>query len=189
LPALVFLGVLAGSRIRERPVPPLPGPGLGIRALGLAVLALCLCTIGLSATLPSLASTKASSALVAASTRGSVQHAEQDAALASRLDPLSDAGPRAQTTIALHQFEPARARTYVLDAIRREPNDVQAWLALSVAELGVSDRAGALYAVRRALALDPHGAVAQGVLRSLQQTQQVQRTPPNRSATSFPLGP
>jgi O-Antigen ligase len=189
LPALVFLGVLAGSSVRERRDRLLPGPGLGARAVGVGLLAICLCTVGLSATLPSVASTKASAALVAASGGGGLQHAQQDASLARRLDPLSDEGPRAEATIALHRLQPARARVYLLDAVRRDPNDVQAWIGLSYAELATTDPQGALFAAKRALALDPRGALTQRLVRSLQQPEELRLTPPNQSATSSPLGP
>jgi predicted Zn-dependent protease len=154
-----------------------------------AALSLALCVVGLSAALPSLASSTASSALVAASGRGGLDRAQQDAVLASRLDPLSDAGSRAEASVWLHRLRPARATTYLLEAVRREPSDEQAWISLSYAELAAGEQANALRSAQRALALDPLGTPAARLVRSVLQPQGLMQAPPNQSATAQPLTP
>ncbi len=112
LPALVFLGVLAGAgrrrAIEERSAGARPGVrlslfGPGIRLIGVATLTFGLCIFAISVVLPSLAASKASTALVEAASDSptTVASAEADAKLAASLDPLSDAGPRVEATIAV----------------------------------------------------------------------------------------
>jgi hypothetical protein len=64
LPALVLLGVLVGSSSNRQSDPGRAPPGPGVRALLLGALALCLCTFAVSATLPSLAASKSSAAVL-----------------------------------------------------------------------------------------------------------------------------
>ena len=103
LPALVFLGVLCGSSgrvvvaARRRGAP--RGSGSPRSTLGV-------CVVVISDVLPSLAASKASAAIVeAAGSASSVQDAQATAVLASRLDPLSDAGLLAEATIAARRGE------------------------------------------------------------------------------------
>jgi hypothetical protein len=172
LPVLLFLGVLAGStravgRPRPRGAPSLDqrttlplsfaGSRAGLRILALAVLTLGLCAFALSVVLPDLASDKAAGAEVAAATasRAGLLHAQSSTALASRLDPLSDAGLVAESTIALHRGEPRQARRYLLAAVRRQPTDAHAWVTLAYVDARLRDPQDAVAAARRAVALDP----------------------------------
>ncbi len=166
LPALAFIGVLAGSH-RRRDVPKIDGPGLGARAMWLGALVLWLCVFALSAALPSLAASRASAALVeAASTSpGALRSAQSSAALASSLDPLSDAGLRAEATVALHRSELARARDYLRRAVGRDPSDGLAWSELAEVDYLLRDTPGATLAEQRLVALDPRGQATQSVLR------------------------
>jgi Flp pilus assembly protein TadD len=140
----------------------------GWKLVSLVTVTIWLCAFALSAALPSLAASDAASALVNASSASAstISSAESDAALASRLDPLSDAGPRAQATIAIHRGRFSRARAYLSEAVGREPTDELAWeqLALLYSELG--DRQDAEAAARRVAALDPHGQLAHGLARA-----------------------
>jgi Flp pilus assembly protein TadD len=115
-----------------------------------------------------------------------LQHAHASAALASSLDPLSDAGLRAEATIALHQGQVAQARTYVLRALRREPSDAQAWIQLEFVDFELRDTRGAVQAASRAIALDPRGPFA-----SQRSQVSLLATPPQESATAVqtPLHP
>lgn len=179
LPALVFLGVLAGAAHRPG-TPRLDGPGLGARALWLGALALWLSVFALSALLPNLAASKASAAVVEAgsSSPGILYAAQSSAALASSLDPLSDAGLLAEATIAVHRGQLARARDYLRQAVGREPTDRLAWNQLAQVDLFLRDAAGAALAAQREAALDPEGPAAKLILRA------GLSAPPRQSATS-----
>lgn len=188
-PVIVFLGVLAGSDVggwaRGRPRRP-----PGTRALALAVYTIVLCVYALSALLPSLAATKASAALTnagAASSRADLERAEATALLASRLDPLSDSGLTAAASISVYLGQPDQARTYLLEALRRDPSDELAWEQLAALELKLGDARATRQATTRVLELDPRGAIGRQLALDLAELS----TPPNDSATatSTPLPP
>jgi O-Antigen ligase len=166
LPALAFIGVLVGSRRPRDPVK-IGGPGLGARALWLGGLVVWLCVFALSAVLPSLAGSRANAALVQAASGApeALQSAQSSAALASSLDPLSDAGLRAEATVALHRGSLARARDYLIEAVGREPSDRLAWSELAQADYLLHDSPAAALAAQRVVALDPEGQAAQTLLR------------------------
>jgi hypothetical protein len=187
LPALVFLGVLAGARAKVTASTALPGPSATARVIGLGAMTLVLCVFAASAALPSLSAGMAKDALVAASSASPARlgHAQATAELAARLNPLSDDGLKSAATVASHRGDPARARAYLLDAVRRAPSDVQAWAQLANIELQLGDPHGALRAAGRVLALDPESKLS----RSLASQANQQATPPNASpsATGTPL--
>ncbi|HUO69637.1 MAG TPA: O-antigen ligase family protein [Solirubrobacteraceae bacterium] len=192
LPALVFLGVIAGSLAGPRRVDPaLPGPGRGARALALAAATLGLCSYALSAVLPSIAASKARSALVTASgTSGAaLDSAHNAAALAAALDPVSDAGLTAEATIAARRGDVELARSYVLDAVARNPSDGNAWAQLADLELLAGYMTAARRAANRALALDPRGQRSTGLAVETLQRLNVLAAPPQDSATATPLPP
>ncbi|MBV9472939.1 MAG: O-antigen ligase family protein [Solirubrobacterales bacterium] len=193
LPALVSLGVLVGSRRAGRggPASGLPhpaalarrAPGL-VRAVGLAGAILFLCAFAVSAILPRLAASKAAAALVSSSggSPDALARAQSEAALADKLDPLSDVGLRAESTIAIHRGQLSLARAELLVAVKRDPTDAQAWEELAVDDYFLRDpREGAL-AVRRALQLDPRGTIAGGLAQRLT----LALTPPQASPTAVP---
>jgi O-Antigen ligase len=169
LPAILFLGVLIGIRGRSSARPPagprgvlleIPSelsPRAGMRLAGLAVITLLLCCYAASAAIPSIAADRARSALVAAdgNSRSELLSAARSAASASRLDPLSDAGLLAESTIALRLRQPVAARSLLLAAVKRQPADPQAWTSLAIVDVQLGDARDALSAVQRALALDP----------------------------------
>jgi tetratricopeptide (TPR) repeat protein len=183
LSAFLFLGVIAGGRGRRRDDGRAEGRQGGVRALWLAVATLWLCIFALSVELPQLAADKANAALVAASSSSSlaVQRAQSDAALASSLDPLSDAGLRAQATVALHLGQSRRARLYLREAVARDPSDPQAWQLLAMVDRRLNDLRDGRRATQRALQLDPMGGFATTVL-----SQQVAGAPPAASVTRSP---
>lgn len=173
LPALLSLGVLAGAQLttpgRAGSVPALREPlGFGGRVLALAVTTLGLCFFVASAVSPSLASSDARAALLDASSSAGADlgAAQSQARRASSLDPLSDEGPLAEASVALHQGELARARYYVEEATGRDPSDGLAWGELAELDLFLGDPAGARQAARRVISLDPRGREAPG-LRNL----------------------
>jgi predicted Zn-dependent protease len=134
-----------------------------------------------SAALPSWAASKASSALVKASigSPAALRSAQSSAKLASELDPLSDAGLRAEATIAVHRGQLPRAREYLTQAVGREPTDAAAWQQLAEVYLLMGDARGASVAAQRLLALDPHGPSVQLLRRA-----RIQLASPSGSATA-----
>jgi hypothetical protein len=182
LAAFLFLGVIAGGRGRPRDEGKTEARPGGLRALWLAAATLWLCVFALSVELPQLAADKAGAALVAASSssRLAVQQAQSDAALASSLDPLSDAGVLAQATVALHLGQGRRARLYLLHAVARDPSDPQAWQLLAIVDRRLGDLPGGRQATQRAVQLDPMGGYATTLL-----DQQVAQAPPAASVTRW----
>lgn len=158
-PVLLFLGAVAGSAARRRTWPTAPRD-LAARGLALAACTCVMCVYAISALLPALAASKASAAVTqagATSSRARLLDALSTAELASRLDPLSDAGQTAAASIAAALGQPALARSYLLEAVRRDPSDVLAWEQLADLELGLRDVRAGRQVVTRVLALDPRG--------------------------------
>jgi len=186
LPALLLLGALAGSAWSEEPRR-MHDLGSGSRGVALGLLTLLLCAFALSVTLPRIAASKASSALLSAETgsQGALAHAQSSAALASRLDPLSDEGLRALATIALRAGQRRQARDYLLQAVNRDPSDVQAWTYLGQLDYSLGDVSGAARDLQRLLALDPRGELS--TLRGPAQTLALFQARPKDSATAAPL--
>jgi tetratricopeptide (TPR) repeat protein len=181
LPALVFIGVVVGARgASDRPPSP-DTPAPATRGLRLGALTLWLCVFALSAVLPSLAASKANSALIQAASGSSsaLRSAQASAALASSLDPLSDAGLRAEATIAIHRGLLGRARADLQAAVGRDPTDVLAWNQLALVYALLRDTSGATLAAQRVIALDPRGQTAQTLLRS-----ELLAAPPGESAAA-----
>jgi hypothetical protein len=198
VPALVLLGVLAGSLRgpgRGRPGEERAGgrrvgggmtPGVRILALGATTLGLC--AVALSSVIPSIAATKASAALVAAASGSApaLQHAQDQAALASRLDPLSDAGLRAEASIALQRGQSLLARAYLIEAVSRNPSDENAWNSLAFIDSRLHRYRDALAAAQRAWELDPHGALGVALGVGLTQQANVMLAPPTDDPTATP---
>jgi O-antigen ligase len=187
LPALLLLGVLAGSSRQRRRVapdpPPALAPGLGLRALALGVSVLALCTFAVSGALPSLAAGRARNAIVAAgrSTPAGLASAQSSAELATSLDPLSDAGLLVEAAIADQRGRLALTRSDLLAAIGRDPTDPEAWEQLLLVELRLGDIHSAITAAARVLALDPSGAAA----NELAQRTVTLAAPPSDSPTAI----
>jgi Flp pilus assembly protein TadD len=156
---------------------------LGPRAAWLAAGTLWLGVFALSIELPNLAASQASAALVNASATSPavLAQAQSDARTASALDPLSDAGLRAQATLAIHQGRLASGRTYLQQAVQRAPSDVQAWSQLAFVDVLLRDNAGARSAAQQAIALDPQSPNAINSVRS-----RLLSAPPEASPTATP---
>ncbi|HEV3053086.1 MAG TPA: O-antigen ligase family protein [Solirubrobacteraceae bacterium] len=168
LPAMMLLGVLAGRAGRRRPglrAIPMPASGQAMRLFGLVACTLLLCAVAISGVTPSLAAGRSREAVLSAArgTPAALASAQSSAELASRLDPLSDGGLLAEADVAFARREFALARSDVIGAIGREPDDLQAWIQL----LGYEEALGDIPAVRavgdRILALDPEGAQSRGL--------------------------
>jgi hypothetical protein len=188
LPVFLLLGVLVASRARVpeaniRNANARPGLRLGRRAGWLAAGTLWLGVFALSIELPNLAASKASAALVnaSASSSAALAQAHSDAQTASAIDPVSDAGLRAQAALALHQGQLGDAQIDLQDAVRREPSDAQAWNQLAYVEILLRDYAPALDAARHAVALDPQSLNTINYVRA-----QLLNAPPGSSPTATP---
>lgn len=187
LPALVFAGVLVGTRsgARASEKPPVDQDGaprdewalqrlprrIGpvARSLTLAASTAVLCVFVFSGLAPSVASSKASAAVVTASgsSRTAISRARDDAAVATRLDPYSDAGPLADATIAARRGNLPQEEAYMLQALRREPNDLQVWQRLAVIEFLLRNELGLYQSLQHMLKLDPQDATTKALLRSV----------------------
>jgi predicted Zn-dependent protease len=184
IPALMFLGVLLGSNGR----PEAAGRRPLLRAGAVAMATLCAALFATSAVLPSLSASKANQALVeAAGSPSQVAQAQSTAQLASRLDPLSDAGLRVEATVAGRRGEFTRARQLLVLATERNPSDITAWSQLTVTELVLHDKRAALQARRRATALDPIGGRLQETVAQPRAGNALRTTPPRKSATARPV--
>jgi hypothetical protein len=193
LPALVFLGLLAGAsgsaptrKERSLAATRLLGPGTTTRVLALAGTGLALSVFAISGVLPSLAAGHANAAVVQAASRpADLVSAQASAELASRLDPLSDAGLLAEATIARRRGQLLVVRADLLAAVRRDPSDGRAWEQLAFDELSLRNVAGTLNASARAVALDPRNVV----LRLLEEDAELLVAPPKDSPTKAPTPP
>jgi tetratricopeptide (TPR) repeat protein len=180
IPALVFLGVLAG-RARPGGRPPILAPAA--RAVALATVTLAACAVALSAILPAWADSKAKHALATADAHHSpaaLQDAARDAELAARLDPVSGQPLLALAAIDQARGRPLAARAAILRAIRRTPSSSDAWAELARLEGRLHDLNGTTLAVARALALDPRNLGIRGYLLGVA----LSRYLPNGSATA-----
>ncbi len=188
LPAMILLGVLAGSSSpRDRdPSLRVPRPGPGSRVTALVLVTFALCVYALSGALPSIASSKAGNAVVTAGGGSSAEltRAQASASLASQLDPLSDAGLTVEATIAVRHGQPRRAQSYLLDAVHRNPSDAAAWRSLVVVDLLLGDLRDALQGVQRIAALDPYRVSA---LAAVSGSAFLNEVPPKGSATATPV--
>jgi hypothetical protein len=156
LPALMFLGLLCarGTGFSWS----LRGVGGGGRALLLAGALLVFGTAALSAILPSWARSKTDGALASVArgaTPAQLERAQADADYASRLDTLSVEPLLAAASLAERRGRSGQAREYLVDAVRRQPSNVQAWLSLVRFELDRGDLPNVRTGLRRVLELDP----------------------------------
>jgi tetratricopeptide (TPR) repeat protein len=180
IPALVFLGVLAG---RARSDGRLPSVALTGRVVALALVTLAACAVALSAILPAWADSKAKHALAVADahrSRAALRGAARDAEFAARLDPVSPQPLLALAAIDQARGRPLAARAAILRAIRRTPSSSDAWADLVRLEGRLRDLAGTTRAMARALALDPRNVGIRSVLTGLE----LARYLPNGSATA-----
>lgn len=205
LPALAFLGVLAGAargrftqRRRPRGLGVLPrelpaGGSAGglLRLAGAALSAIVMCAFAVSAALPSLAGGDASNAAVAAAagTPRALRHATALATLAGRLDPFSDAGLKVEASLALREGDTSAARADLLGALRRDPSDPQAWASLALVDLTAHDPQAAIDATHEAVALDPHGEESLLFGGSTAETAALDLAPPQESASAVQTPP
>jgi hypothetical protein len=195
VPALLFLGVLAGGVARRSPVAGVPGavvlvdperpsrvtPG---RTAVMLVATLLACAYAASAVLPSWSDGLSSSAQERSErprpTAASLQAAAADADIAASLDPVAVRPLLVGATIANQRGRSLEARRLLLEAVRRQPDSAESWAALARTATALADRAGAERAALRALELDPQSPA----LRRLAQEAETNLAPPGGSATA-----
>jgi len=164
VPVLVFLGVLVARRAPARPPARADDPiGPRAAALGLACVVLGLAIV--SAGLPALADSKASSALAVSNDAepDELRAAAAQANLAARLDPTAVRGLLAAAAIEQGRGRLLDARRHLLEAVERQPYSSAAWERLLRLTLSTADRPGARAAARRLLELDPVGTPARAL--------------------------
>jgi cytochrome c-type biogenesis protein CcmH/NrfG len=88
-------------------------------------------------------------------TPAQLERAQADADYASRLDTLSVEPLLAAASLAERRGRSGQARDYLVDAVRRQPSNVQAWLSLVRFELDRGDLPNVRTGLRRVLELDP----------------------------------
>ena len=181
LPALVFMGVLCA---RGTGVAWSPGRvGYGTRTAAVGLVALLAGTVAVSAILPSWARSKTDAALDSVSRTRSdarLEHAQAQALLASRLDTLAVEPLLAASALAERRGRMGQAREYLVDALRRQPSSVQAWLNVARFELDRGDLVNVRLALRRVLDLDPRNRVVPVLIA----VEQASTAPPWQSATA-----
>ncbi|MEA2149631.1 MAG: hypothetical protein QOD69_1461 [Solirubrobacteraceae bacterium] len=189
MPALIFLGVLGGVRPHARTRVLRPEWSVGARALALALACVVLGLTIVSAALPLVADSKASSALAVSNDAGAaeLQKAAAQADLASRLDPTAVRALLAAAAIEQGRGRLLDAKRYLLQAVRRQPYSSAAWERLLRLTLQTADRPGAQAAASRLLALDPLGSGSRALAAQLS----FFRAPAGSSptATGTPLSP
>jgi hypothetical protein len=193
-PALAMLGVVAGrpagDRAAARPFADPEGDDRpGVRAVALVVVSLAALAAVAGAALPAWAGAKADAAAATAAegTPSALEQAAAQADLAARLDPLAVRPLFVGAAIAAGRGRLLDARTDLLRAADREPENPEVWRRLAGLALRLADRRGVLYATRRALDLDPADPAA----ALLAQRALSFATPPASSATATgtPLAP
>jgi predicted TPR repeat methyltransferase len=75
---------------------------------------------------------------------------------------------------------------YLLEAVRRQPTDEQAWASLAYVNVLLGDLPDASAAAQRVLTLDPEGLLTGGFAANVAQRANVLEAPPQHSATGTP---
>jgi hypothetical protein len=170
IPALAFMGVLAGrSRLSAA-----PGPAVGksVRVSALAGVTLVTSAVALCSIFPAWADSKADGALARAGTgHASAADRRQSASaaeLAARLDPLATKPLLALASIQQGQGDLERAKATLRRAARRQPEESSVWYELAGVALVQGDLPAVRTALRRALALNPRGAAIRGLALALE---------------------
>jgi hypothetical protein len=189
LPALMFLGVLVATPWRPRPGAAAARAAIGARGAALALACVAAGLLIVSAGLPMLADEKASSAQAVSTNAGpaELEDAAADADLAARLDPTAVRPLFAAAAIAEGRGRLFDARSFLLDAVDRQPDNTVAWQRLLALAFKTADRPGAKAAARRLLELDPIGKEARALAARLALFEVPAAGSP--TATGTPLSP
>jgi hypothetical protein len=189
IPALMFLGVLVATPWRPRPGAAAARGAIGARGAALALACVAAGLLIVSAGLPMLADEKASSAQAVSTNAGpaELEDAAADADLAARLDPTAVRPLFAAAAIAEGRGRLFDARSFLLDAVDRQPDNTVAWQRLLALAFKTADRPGAKAAARRLLELDPIGKEARALAARLALFEVPAAGSP--TATGTPLSP
>jgi O-antigen ligase len=189
VPVLLFLGVLVAVRAPARVGGARPESSVAARSLALGLACVVLALTIVSAGLPLLADSKASSALAVTNNAGEreLENAAAQADLASRLDPTAVRALLAAAAIEQGRGRLLDAKRYLLKAVERQPYSSAAWERLLRLTLETADRPGAQAASRRLLALDPLGKGARALAAQLALFRATTGSSP--TATGTPLSP
>jgi cytochrome c-type biogenesis protein CcmH/NrfG len=153
--------------------------GMRIRLLSLVLL----CTFVMSAVLPALSQSQTSAATAAGggkTTAAQLEAAAAKADLAAKLDPLAVEPLFVSSAIALGRGRILDARDFLLEAVRRQPDNPDAWSRLAGIAFQLVDRPGFERAATKLLELDP----ANGTAKALALRAQAFLAPPALSATA-----
>ncbi len=180
IPALAFMGVLAG---RPRPTgSPGPALGAGARVIALAGITLATSAVALCSIFPAWAESKAEGALALAggshASAADRRQAARAAELGARLDPLTTKPLLALAAIRQGQGDLQGSEAVLRRAVKRQPEDSAAWYELALLGGVQRDVPAVRTAVRRTLALNPRNVFALTLARGLQ------APAANRSATA-----
>lgn len=160
LPVMAFLGLLAARPLglpgRAVSVPA-RGPELLKRVITLTLGGLLACAIALSALLPSLARDHTRAATAAAAS-GDFTEAVRQADIAKRLNPVAVDALLLEARAAGRRGQFGLASQRLTDAVHRQPDNPQVWLAVAKLELARDDVPAMRAAARRAIKLDPVGS-------------------------------
>jgi tetratricopeptide (TPR) repeat protein len=160
-----------------------------VRPLALFAAGLLALAFLVSAVLPAWSDHKTDDALAGLDDRSpqALEDAAADAELAGRLDPLAVRPLFAAAAVAEARGRGLEARAHLLDAVERQPWDVEAWERLTRVALALADREGVRRAAQRALELDPADPE---VVRFVSRAQGILTSPEaSATATGTPLPP
>ncbi|HEV2775609.1 MAG TPA: O-antigen ligase family protein, partial [Solirubrobacteraceae bacterium] len=169
IPALIFLGVLAGTPWRPHSEAPPHHRAVGTRGALVALACVAAGLLVVSAGLPMLADKKASDAQAVSTNAGAgeLEDAAAEADLAARLDPTAVRPLFAASAIAQGRDRLLDAQEYLLDAVDRQPYSTVAWQRLLELALKTADRPAARSAATRLLELDPIGSGTRALVARL----------------------
>lgn len=164
-PVLVMLGLVAGLEVAsDEPAFATAAieRRLGSRIPLIALAALVAVAAVASAALPWLAAEKSDAAAESAASHdpGALEHAAAQADLAARLNPLATRPLFVAAAVASARGRLLEARSDLLEAADRSPDDPQVWARLAALALQLADRPGFLQATQRLFLLDPMNPVA-----------------------------
>jgi len=169
IPALIFLGVLAGTPWRPHSQAPPDHRAIGTRGALVALACVAAGLLVVSAGLPMIADQKASAAQAISTNAGpgELEAAAAEADLAARLDPTAVRPLFAAAAIAQGRDRLVDAQEYLLDAVDRQPYNATAWQRLLELALKTADRPAARLAATRLLELDPIGSGTRALVARL----------------------
>jgi O-antigen ligase len=157
LPLLVFLGVLAARPRGTAPIKGHEARSWGGRSALIGAGAVVMFLFVLSAVFPALADTWTNDAYADAAKGGSanLEEAARKAAAAKRLNPFDVEPVFAAASIARQRGQGALTGRLYADAVRRQPDNPDAWTRVASFQFAAADEPAGLRSALNALRLDP----------------------------------